>query len=127
MFLVSVFSATALALAAVGIYGVLAYSVAQRRQELGIRMALGAEKSHIVALVVRQGFMLVGIGIAIGIVFALAGTRSMSTMLYKVKAYDLTTFLLAPIVFATIGLLASYLPAKRATQVDPTEALRGSK
>lgn len=72
MFLVSVFSATALALAGVGIYGVLAYSVAQRRQELGIRMALGAEKSHIVALVVRQGFMLVWIGIAIGIVFALA-------------------------------------------------------
>ena len=127
MFLVSVFSATALALAAVGIYGVLAYSVAQRRQELGIRMALGAEKSHILALVVRQGCMLVWIGIAIGIVFALAGTRLMSTMLYKVKVYDLTTFLLAPVVFVMIGLLASYLPARRATQVDPTEALRGSK
>jgi putative ABC transport system permease protein len=126
MLLLTIFSAAALILAVVGIYGVLAYSVAQRRQELGIRMALGAEKFDILRLVVGQGLGLTAIGIVIGLAAALALTHLMSSFLYRVNAYDVTTFILAPIVFIAIGLLASYLPARRATQVHPTEALRGS-
>jgi len=124
MFLLSMFSAIALVLAVVGIYGVLAHSVAQRRQELGIRMALGAEKSDILKLVVRQGIQLTAIGVLIGLVAAAALTRLISSLLYKVGAWDATTFLIAPLIFLAIGLLASYLPARRAITVDPTEALR---
>ena len=124
MFLLSMFSATALVLAVVGIYGVLAYSVAQRRQELGIRMALGAKRSDILQLVVRQGLRLTAIGVAIGFVAAAALTRLMSSLLYKVGAWDPFTFLIAPLVFLLIGIVASYLPARRAITVNPTEALR---
>ncbi|HLJ29976.1 MAG TPA: ABC transporter permease [Candidatus Angelobacter sp.] len=124
MLLLTGFSATALVLAVVGIYGVLAYSVAQRRQELGIRLALGAEKLDILRLVVGQGLGLTAIGIAIGLVAAFALTHLMASFVYQVNVYDPATFVLAPIVFMAIGLLASYLPARRATQVDPTEALR---
>ncbi|MGH9570885.1 MAG: FtsX-like permease family protein, partial [Candidatus Angelobacter sp.] len=126
MLLLGVFSVTALALAIIGIYGVLAYSVAQRRQELGIRLALGAEKSDILRLVVKQGCRLALLGIAIGLASALALTRLMASFLYKVGAQDLMTFLLAPLMFLAIALLASYLPAWRATKVDPVEALRSS-
>lgn len=126
MLLLAIFSGAALVLAVVGIYGVLAYSVAQRRQELGIRMALGAERFDIMRLVIGQGLGLTAIGIGIGLAAALALTRLMSTFLYKVNAYDPVTFLLAPIVFLAIGSLASYIPARRATQVHPTEALRGT-
>lgn len=126
MFLLGSFSATALLLAIIGIYGVLAYSVAQRRKELGIRLALGAEKSDIVRLVVRQGLTLTATGIVIGLVTALALSRVMSSLLYKVGTHDLTTFVLAPVVFLLVAVLASYLPARRATKVDPTEALRGA-
>jgi putative ABC transport system permease protein len=124
MLLLGVFSATALALAVIGIYGVLSYSVAQRRQEFGIRLALGAEQANILRLVVRQGLMLTISGIAIGLTAALLLTRLMSSMLYKVRTLDLATFLLTPLVFLSIALLASYLPARRATKVDPVEALR---
>ncbi|HKW74700.1 MAG TPA: FtsX-like permease family protein, partial [Terriglobales bacterium] len=106
------------------LYGVLAYSVAQRRQELGIRLALGAEQSSILRLVVGQGLRLALLGIAIGIVAALALTRLMSSVLYQVSAHDATTFIFVPLVFLAISLLASYLPARRATKVDPLEALR---
>jgi putative ABC transport system permease protein len=126
MLLLGVFSVTALALAIIGIYGVLAYSVAQRRQELGIRLALGAEKSDILRLVVKQGCRLALLGLAIGMASALALTRLMASFLYKVGAQDLMTFLLAPLMFLAIALLASYLPAWRATKVDPVEALRSS-
>ncbi len=129
MLLLGVFSAVALVLAMVGIYGVLAYSVAQRRQELGIRMALGASKSDILRLVVKYGFTLTAAGIAIGVVLAMALSWIMASMLsgilYRVSARDLTTFVLAPIVFLVIALFASYMPARRATQVDPNEAVRG--
>jgi len=124
MLLLGVFSATALALAAIGIYGVLSYSVAQRRQEFGIRLALGAEQADVLRLVVRHGLMLTIAGIAIGLMAALLLTRLMSSMLYKVGTIDLTTFLLTPLVFLCIALFASYLPARRATKVDPIEALR---
>ncbi len=130
MFLLALFSATALVLALIGIYSVLAYSVAQRRQELGIRLALGAAKADVLYLVVGQGLVLILIGIGIGLVAGIAGAfifgRALSSLLYKVNAYDLTTFVVAPVVFIVIGLLASYLPARRATQVHPTEALRGN-
>jgi putative ABC transport system permease protein len=126
MLLLAAFSITALLLAAVGIYGVLAYSVAQRRQELGIRLALGAERSDILRLVVRQGMLLAVMGIAIGLAAALLLSRVISSLLYKVSSYDLPTFILAPLLFLAIAALASYLPARRATRVDPTEALRSS-
>jgi len=126
MLLLGIFSATALALALIGIYGVLAYSVAQRRQELGIRLALGAKRADILFLIVRQGLILAVAGSAIGLVAAFLLTRLMSSMLYKVGARDLTTFALTPLVFLCVASLASYLPARRATKVDPAEALRGS-
>jgi putative ABC transport system permease protein len=126
MLLLSIFSAAALALAIIGIYGVLAYTVAERRLELGIRMALGAERSDIVRLVLRQGMILVIMGIAIGLIAALALSKLMSSLLYKTGARDLETFALAPLVFLMIALLASYLPARRATEVSPVETLRGS-
>jgi ABC-type antimicrobial peptide transport system permease subunit len=129
MLLLGVFSAMALVLAMVGIYGVLAYSVAQRRQELGIRMALGASRSDILRLVVKYGFTLTAAGIAIGVVLAMALSWIMASMLsgilYRVSARDLTTFVLAPLLFLVIALFASYMPARRATQVDPNEAVRG--
>jgi predicted permease len=127
--LLGLFSAAALVLAVVGIYGVLAYSVAQRQQELGIRLALGAEKSHILGLVVRQGLTLTVGGIVLGLFAALLLSWLMASvlagLLYKIGAHDLTTFVVAPVVFLLIALFASYLPARRATQVDPIEAVRG--
>ncbi|HXA84606.1 MAG TPA: ABC transporter permease [Candidatus Dormibacteraeota bacterium] len=128
LLLLGVFSAAALVLAIIGIYGVLAYSVAQRRQEMGIRLALGAEKSDILRMIVSYGLTLTMTGVVIGLVAALAlswiMTSMLSGLLYKISARDLTTFVLAPVAFLVISLLASYLPAKRATQVDPNEALR---
>jgi putative ABC transport system permease protein len=124
MMLLSVFSATALGLAVIGIYGVLSYSVAQRRQEFGIRLALGAGHEDILALVVRHGLMLAMAGIVIGLLAALFLTRLMASMLYKVGTRDLVTFVFTPLLFLGIALLASYLPARRATKVNPIEALR---
>jgi putative ABC transport system permease protein len=126
MVLLSIFSTAALALAIIGIYGVLAYTVAERRLELGIRMALGAERGDIVRLVLRQGMILVITGLAIGLIAALALSRLMSSLLYKTGARDLKTFALAPLAFLTIALLASYLPARRAVEVNPVDTLRGN-
>jgi len=124
MILLAIFSGTALVLAVVGIYGVLAYSVAQRRQEMGIRMALGAHKADILRLVVGNGLLLTVLGIAIGLAGALAFTRVMSSLLYEVGARDFTTFAVTTGSFLVVALLASYLPARRATRVDPIQALR---
>jgi len=125
MLLLGIFSMTALGLAVIGIYGVLAYSVAQRQHELGIRLALGAQSADILRLVVRQGLILAASGIGVGIVAALLLTKVMSSLLYKVGARDIASFALTPIVFLGIALLTSYVPARRATKVDPMEAMRG--
>jgi putative ABC transport system permease protein len=124
MVLLGIFSATAFLLAAIGIYGVLAYSVAQRRHELGIRVALGAGRGNILSLVIRRGLTLTLAGIAIGLAAALFLTRLMASMLFEIGDRDPTTFIIAPLIFLAVALLASYLPAQRATKVDPMEALR---
>lgn len=126
VFLLSSLSSMALILAIVGIYGVIAYTVAQRRHELGIRMALGAERSDVLRLIVARGLFLTLIGIVAGLIAAVASTRVMESLLYHVRARDLTTFALASALFLVVGTAASYLPARRAMSVDPREALRGS-
>lgn len=126
MLSVVIFSATALVLAVIGIYGVLSYSVAQRRHELGIRLALGARRADILLLVVRQGIMLATAGIAIGLIAALLLAKLMSSTLYEVDTHDPMTFVLSPLLFLCIALVATYLPAKNAMKVDPMEALRGN-
>jgi putative ABC transport system permease protein len=124
LMLVGAFSATALVLAMVGIYGVLSYAVAQRQQEFGIRMALGAEQRDILRLVVRQGLVLALAGIAAGLASAFALTRLLASMLYKTGGHDALTFVAAPVMFLATAMIASYLPARRATHVSPIEALR---
>lgn len=124
LLLVGVFSATALVLAIVGIYGVLSYAVAERRQEFGIRMALGAGRRDILRLVLRHGLVLALAGIAAGLIAAFALTRLAASLLYKTSGHDPLTFVAAPIVFLLVALAASYLPARRATRVSPIEALR---
>ncbi len=126
MFLLAALSIVALILAIVGIYGVIAYTVAQRRPEMGIRLALGAQKNDILRLVVGQGVFLTLTGVIIGIIAALIGTRMMASLLYEVKARDLATFTLTPLLFLLVGFLASYLPARQATNGDPSEILRSS-
>jgi putative ABC transport system permease protein len=124
MYLLAGFSAAALALAVIGIYGVLSYSVAQRRQEFGIRLALGAERDHILRLVVRQGTLLALTGIVIGLIASLALTRLMASLLYHVGTHDGLTFALTSAVLLIIAVAASYIPARRATKVNPIEALK---
>ena len=124
--LLGAFSATALVLAIIGIYGVLAYSVTQRQHELGIRLALGAQRTDVLLLVLKQGLLLAVAGVAIGLIAALLLTNLMASMLYHVGARDLATFALTPLIFLAIALLASYLPARRTTKLDPMETLRVS-
>ena len=120
-----VVSALALILGAVGLYGVLSYVVAQRTREIGVRMALGAQASRVRAMVVAQGARVVVIGVAIGVGVALAFTRALGSLLFGVKAVDATTFVAMSVSMLAIGLLASYIPARRASRVDPIESLRG--
>ncbi len=124
MMVLSIFAGVALLLAAVGIYGVMSYTVAQRTREMGIRIALGAEPRDVIALVVRQGFALAVVGIAIGLAAALTLTRLMQSMLFQVSATDPTTFIAIAVILATTALAACWVPARRATRVHPTEALR---
>jgi predicted permease len=123
-FFLSVFAMVALVLAAIGLYGVMAYSVTQRTQEIGIRMALGAEPAKIMTMIVRNSFVLVVTGVVIGLVGAFAVTRVMASLLYGVTATDTLTFAGPPLILAAVALLASYFPAQRAARVDPTVALR---
>ena len=124
MVLLAVFSITALALAAIGLAAMLAWTVVARRQEMAIRMALGAERRDILWIIVRHGLVLAASGIAIGLAAGLLLTRLMASVLYKTSARDLSTFALAPIVFLGIAWLASWLPARRATKVDPLDTLK---
>ncbi len=122
--LLGALAGTALLLSLVGICGAMAYSVAERTQEMGVRIALGAERSDIVWLVVRQGAALAGAGIAIGVAVSLGTTRLLASLLYRVSATDPLTFGATATLFLAAALLASYLPARRATRVNPAVALR---
>jgi putative ABC transport system permease protein len=124
MFLVGVFSVTALLISVVGVYGVTAYSAAQRTREMGVRMALGASRRDILALAAGQVMRLVTVGIALGVGAALLLTRMMSSLLYDTPAADPVALAAAPLLFAAAGALAAYIPARRATRMDPCEALR---
>ncbi|HTM25068.1 MAG TPA: ABC transporter permease [Vicinamibacterales bacterium] len=124
MLLLAMFAGIALALAAVGIFGVLSYAVSQRTREIGIRMALGAQERSVVRLVVRQAMLLVVSGVAAGLVMATFVSQALAKMLFSVKPTDPATFALVAVVLATVALVASYLPARRATRVDPVVALR---
>ena len=123
-FLLAGFASLALILAVVGIYGVTSYSVTQRTHEIGIRMALGAERSDVLRMVVRQGLRLAGLGTGIGVAAALGVTNVLRSMLFGVQPIDPLTYLTVAAALLTVSLLASYIPARRATKVDPTVALR---
>ncbi len=123
-FLIGIFAAVALLLASVGIYGLLSYSISQRTHEIGVRVALGAQRSDIFKLVIGQGVMLTLIGVAIGLTAALVLTRLMSSLLYDVSSADPATFTIVSLLLIGGSLLACYLPARRATKVDPIVALR---
>jgi putative ABC transport system permease protein len=118
------FAAGALLLAAIGLYGVLSFSVGQRTREIGVRLALGADRSGVVALVLRQGMTLVASGLVLGLAGAIAASRLMTTLLYQTGPYDIATYLAVPLVLAGVSLLACYLPARRASTVEPSTALR---
>lgn len=123
-FLLTIFAAAALLLSAVGIYGVLSYTVAQRTRDIGIRMALGATRSNVAQDVLGHGLLLTGIGWVIGVAGALILAQVIQSLLYGVRPTDVATFLTTSVVLAIVALVASYLPARRATRVDPMTALR---
>jgi putative ABC transport system permease protein len=118
------FALIALILGAVGIYGVLVYWVSQRVQEIGVRMALGAQRGDVLALVIAQGLSIAIAGLGIGIVAAFALSRFLSSLLYEIKPNDPVTFVTVSLIMLAVALLACYIPARRATKVDPMVALR---
>jgi putative ABC transport system permease protein len=123
--LFSLFGALGLLLAAVGIYGVMSYTVQRRRHEIGVRIALGASGGDVVRMVVRRGAQLVVIGLVIGTIGGLAGGRLLENLLFGVTPGDRVTFFAIAAILGGVGLLAAYLPARKATRVDPTSVLRG--
>jgi predicted permease len=123
-FLLAAFAAIALALAAVGIYGVLAYLVSQRTQEIGVRLAVGADRTQVLRMILRQGMMLASGGILVGLAAAFLLTRLMQSLLYQVQPADPATFIAVPVILLVVALIASYVPALRATKVSPLLALR---
>jgi putative ABC transport system permease protein len=124
MQLFGIFAALAVFLAVVGIYGVMSYSVARRTHEIGVRVAIGASRGSVLFLVLRQALKLTLAGVAIGIVAAIGLTRLIANRLYGVKAVDPLTFTIVSLVLIGVGLFASYIPARRATRIDPVVALR---
>jgi putative ABC transport system permease protein len=122
--LLSIFAGVALVLTIVGLYGVMSYSVAQRTNEIGIRLALGAQPRDVLWMVVKQGSLLIVLGLGVGLLGAYAATRFIESLLFGVTAKDPITFVAAAVVLALVALLACYIPAWRATKVDPLRALR---
>jgi putative ABC transport system permease protein len=122
--LLGVFAGTALLLAIAAMYGVMAYSVARRTSEIGVRMALGATRTTILGLVLRQGLLTAAIGVALGVVASFAVTRAMGSLLFGLTPTDPLTFAAVTVLLLFVGALASYVPARRATRVDPMVALR---
>jgi ABC-type antimicrobial peptide transport system permease subunit len=124
LILLGVLATLALVLTAVGVYGVMAYSLMQRRKEIGIRMAMGAQPGNVVAMVVRQGLWVAAAGLGAGTLAALALTRILGSVLYGITPYDPWTFGAVAIVFLTVAGTATYLPGRRATRMNPVNALR---
>jgi len=122
--LLAIFAGLALLLASIGIYGVMSYAVTQRTSEIGIRLALGAERQNILSLVVGNGLRMTGLGLLIGILLALPLTRTLASLLFNIGSTDPLTFLGVVVVLAAVALLATYLPARRASRIAPVEALR---
>jgi ABC-type antimicrobial peptide transport system permease subunit len=124
MFLLTIFAGCALVLAAIGIYGLMAYSVEQRTQELGIRMALGAQQHDVRNLVVRHGMVLAVVGVVIGTAAAFGLTNLIANLLYGVKRWDPIVFISVPVLLSAVAFIAVWFPARRATRIDPLDALR---
>jgi ABC-type antimicrobial peptide transport system permease subunit len=122
--LFSIFGGLALGLAVVGLYGVKAYSVARRTREIGIRMALGAQPGMVLRMIMREGSIMLLSGVALGLLLAVATAKILSGILYQVGALDPIAFTVAPLLLAAAALIATWLPARRATHVDPIQALR---
>jgi putative ABC transport system permease protein len=124
LLLLGIFAAIALLLAAIGLYGVIAFGVADRTREIGVRVALGAKRRDVLLLVMQRGMLLTGIGLAIGLMAALALGRVVASLLYGVSPTDSLTLLAVALFLTAVAMLATYLPARRATRVDPMVALR---
>ena len=123
MTLLMIFASIAVALAAVGVYGIMAYTVSQRTPEIGVRMAVGASPNQVVAMVVWQGARLAVMGVVLGLIAAALAAGAMQTWLFDVKGLDPLTFVVAPMVLGLAALLASYIPARRAARISPLAAL----
>jgi putative ABC transport system permease protein len=124
MTLLTIFAGLAVTLASIGLYGVMSYSVSQRTREIGIRMAVGAQRTDVLKLIVQQGMILTALGVAIGLIASFGLTRLMSTLLYGVSATDAITFIGVSTLLGAVSLLACWVPARRASGVDPVVALR---
>ena len=118
------FGALAVLLAAVGLYGVISYTVAQRTNEIGVRMALGSQRAGVIGLILGEVSILIGIGLAIGLALTLAGSKAANSLLFGLKPRDPPTLTLAIFILAAIGLASSFWPARRASRLDPMAALR---
>ena len=124
MFLLTLFAGVALALTIIGVYGVMSYTVSQRTQEIGIRMALGAEPGEVRAMIIKKGLLLSLIGLLIGLGGSFAATWAMSSLLFGVSTTDPGTFAIVAVILTVVALIACYIPARKATMVDPIIALR---